>query len=212
MRIAELSEQAEVPIPTIKYYLREGLLPRGEATGRNQARYGTEHLRRLRLIRALTTVGGLPVATVRTILAEVDEPGLGIHGMLGRVMPRIPAVRNGIEPEEADRERARDLVAGRGWHSYADDPNLEALAMVFAAHREAGHPLEDDVLSGYAEAIEPVARIDLDRLAALPEPEEVLEGAVVKTVLGDTLMVVLRRLAQVHESAKRRPEEVSRPD
>lgn len=203
MRIAELSEQAEVSIPTIKYYLREGLLPRGEATGRNQARYGAGHLRRLRLIRALTTVGGLPVATVRTILAEVDEPGLDIHDMLGRVMPRIPTVKNGISPEEADLDRARALVAERGWHSYEDDPNLDALAMVFAAHREAGHPLDDEALNGYAAAIEPIARIDLDRISSLPEPEEVLEGAVVKTVLGDTLMVVLRRLAQVHESAAR---------
>ena len=49
MRIAELSRQSGVPVPTIKYYLREGLLPAGELTSPNQASYGETHLRRLRL-------------------------------------------------------------------------------------------------------------------------------------------------------------------
>ena len=35
MRIAELSTRSGTSIPTIKYYLREGLLPAGTATGRN---------------------------------------------------------------------------------------------------------------------------------------------------------------------------------
>ena len=53
MRIAELSRDSGVPVPTIKYYVREGLLPPGELTSPNQAQYDASHLRRLRLIRAL---------------------------------------------------------------------------------------------------------------------------------------------------------------
>jgi DNA-binding transcriptional MerR regulator len=37
MWIAELSRQTEVPVATIKYYLREGLLPAGELSSPNQA-------------------------------------------------------------------------------------------------------------------------------------------------------------------------------
>ena len=37
MRIAELSRRSGDSIPSIKFYLREGLLPAGTATGRNQA-------------------------------------------------------------------------------------------------------------------------------------------------------------------------------
>ncbi|MFD6097302.1 MerR family transcriptional regulator [Nocardiopsis flavescens] len=203
MRIAELSERAGVPIPTIKYYLREGLLPRGEATGRNQASYGAEHLSRLRLVRALTTVGGLSVATVRTVLDEVGGPGVGLHSQLGLVMRRLPLVGADIEPQDRDRERARELVARHGWFFYPDHPALEALAVVLAGHREAGHPVSDADLDRYAGAVEAFAEIDLDRLDGLPEGEDVLEGAVVKTVLGDTLITVLRRLAQIDESAQR---------
>ncbi|MDE3725147.1 MerR family transcriptional regulator [Nocardiopsis sp. N85] len=203
MRIAELSERAGVPIPTIKYYLREGILPRGEPTGRNQARYGAEHVHRLRLIRALVTVGGLPITTVREVLAEVAEPGLGLHTKLGLVMRRIPLVGTDIEPEEEDRERALAFVARQGWFFYEDHPAMDALAVVLAGHREAGHPVDDASLDRYAAAIEQVARVDLDRVGDLPTSEEVLEAAAAKTVLGDTLFTVLRRLAQIDESAKR---------
>jgi DNA-binding transcriptional MerR regulator len=37
MRIGELSKVTGVPVPTIKYYLREGLLPAGELSSPNQA-------------------------------------------------------------------------------------------------------------------------------------------------------------------------------
>ncbi|MFY7069557.1 MerR family transcriptional regulator [Nocardiopsis changdeensis] len=210
MRIAELSERSGVPIPTIKYYLREGLLPRGEATGRNQARYGDEHLSRLRLVRALTTVGGLSVATVREVLAEVGEPDVGLHSKLGLVMRRLPLVGDDIEPLEEDRERALALVTRRGWHFYPDHPALHALAVVLAGHREVGHSVGDADLDRYAEAAEGIAAVDLDRISGLPATEEVLEGAVVKTVLGDTLLTVLRRLAQVDESAARNLEGAGR--
>ena len=48
MRISDLSRQSGVPVATIKFYLREQLLPPGEPTGRNQAVYLDRHLRRSR--------------------------------------------------------------------------------------------------------------------------------------------------------------------
>jgi hypothetical protein len=63
-----------MPIPTVKFYLREGLLPPGTPTARNRARYDDTHLDRLRLIRVLTTVGGLEIGAVRDLLAVVEDP------------------------------------------------------------------------------------------------------------------------------------------
>src|SRR6478752_6940457 len=68
MRMKELSEVSGVPVATIKFYQRERLLPAGERTHPNQSVYGDEHLRRIRLIRALIEVGGLSVAA-----ASVDD-------------------------------------------------------------------------------------------------------------------------------------------
>src|SRR6266702_5207862 len=84
MRIAELSRASAVPVPTIKYYVREGLLPPGELTSPNQAQYDEAHLRRLKLIRALVDVGGLSIAATRDVLASIDTPGKSLHDTLGK--------------------------------------------------------------------------------------------------------------------------------
>src|SRR5215468_9178813 len=83
MRVAELSSRSGVSIPTIKYYLREGLLPAGTATSRNQAEYSDDHVKRLRLIRALIDIGGVSVATAREILLVADSALLPDLAKLG---------------------------------------------------------------------------------------------------------------------------------
>ena len=49
MRISGLAERTGVPVATLKYYLREGLLHAGTATARTQAVYDTTHVERVRL-------------------------------------------------------------------------------------------------------------------------------------------------------------------
>src|SRR6478735_2327031 len=91
MRMKELSEASGVPVATIKFYLRERLLPAGERTHPNQSRYTVAHLRRIRLIRALIDVGGLSVAGARGVTAVLDLPGQDLHnvlGLVGQAMPR----------------------------------------------------------------------------------------------------------------------------
>ncbi len=51
-RIDDLARETGIPVDTIRYYQREGLLPSGERSGRTR-RYGPEHLERLERIRAL---------------------------------------------------------------------------------------------------------------------------------------------------------------
>lgn len=74
MRISELSAMTEVPIGTIKYYLREGLLPAGRRASRTTAEYDAAHVQRLRLVRALIETGGLGIAAVRRVLTVIDAP------------------------------------------------------------------------------------------------------------------------------------------
>ena len=79
MRISELSGETGVPVPTIKYYLREDLLPPGTPTAPYQAEYGTEHARRLRLIRVLADIGNLPISTIRDVLGSIDDRNASMH-------------------------------------------------------------------------------------------------------------------------------------
>src|SRR5690349_14673458 len=84
MRIRELAVATGVPIATIKYYLREHLLEPGTPTATTQADYGDHHVERLRLLRVLREVGEIPIASLRAVVAAIDDPALPLHEVLGR--------------------------------------------------------------------------------------------------------------------------------
>ncbi|WP_338497507.1 MerR family transcriptional regulator [Streptomyces sp. SJL17-4] len=202
MRIGELSRRTEVSIPTIKFYVREGLLPAGELTSPNQASYGETHVQRLRLIRALLDVGGLSVAAIREVIVAVDDPERSVHKLLGTVasglVPRYDrASHTGIE--EA-RKQVAALIAARGWRVHPGNPAAEALAVALAAVDEAGHGAFVEVLDAYADAAERVARADLEFVARNISREELVESVVVGTVIGDAIFSALRRMAHTDTS------------
>lgn len=169
MRIGELSRHSGVTIPTIKYYLREGLLPAGAATSPNQATYTDEHLRRLRLIRALIDVGGLSVAATREVLGAVDDPTVVGHELLGVAQCSVvPVKRGGRDSDEwrSARVEAAALVARRGWYVSPTAPALDQVADVIAAERALGLDELLEAIDGYADAAELVAQHDLRTVLA----------------------------------------------
>ena len=68
--LAELSDRADVSPRTVRYYIQQGLLPSPESRGPG-ARYGAEHLDRLRLIRRLQREH-LPLAEIRRRIHSLD--------------------------------------------------------------------------------------------------------------------------------------------
>ncbi|MFH8839891.1 MerR family transcriptional regulator [Streptomyces sp. NPDC017868] len=202
MRIGELSRTTGVSVPTIKFYVREGLLPAGELTSPNQASYGEAHVRRLRLIRALIDVGGLSVAGVRDVVTAVDDPERPVHDVLGAATkPLVPRhEREAGDGIEEARKTVAGLIEARGWHAHSSSPAAEALAVTLVALDELGHGRFAEVLDAYAEAAEKVARADLDYVAHHVAREELVESAVVGTVLGDAMLSALRRLAHTDAS------------
>ncbi|MEU7035987.1 MerR family transcriptional regulator [Streptomyces sp. NPDC046237] len=204
MRIGELSRRTGVSVPTIKYYLREGLLPAGELSSPNQASYDETHERRLRLIRALLDVGGLSIAGIREVLAAIEDRERPVHKMLGAAADRV-VPRYTEEPGEgvvAARKTVAELIARRGWTTSAESPAAEALAVALAALKEVGHGGFAQVLDTYAGAAEQVAGADLEYVAGNVEREELVESVVVGTVLGDAMFAALRRLAHVDASGR----------
>ncbi|MFF9015545.1 MerR family transcriptional regulator [Streptomyces sp. NPDC014870] len=204
MRIGELSRRTGVSVPTIKYYVREGLLPAGELTSPNQASYGETHERRLRLIRALLDIGGLSVAAIREVLEAIEDRDRPVHKVLGaaadRVVPRY-SEESGEGIVEA-RAAVAELIDRRGWRTYEGSPAAEALAVALAALTEVGHEGFAEVLDTYAAAAERVAEADLEYVARTLERDELVEGVVVGTVLGDAIFTALRRMAHVDASGK----------
>jgi DNA-binding transcriptional MerR regulator len=205
MRIAELSRDSGVPVPTIKYYVREGLLEPGELTSPNQAQYDEGHLRRLRLIRALADVGGLSIAAIRQLLAAAGSSATSQHDALGKAQyattPRYDYQASNASRRAASAQ-ADELISRRGWQVKPDSPARELLVSVLAALRDLG---QDDLLglaAAYAAPAEQIAAADLAVILARPTLDGQLEGVIVGTVLGDTMLAALRRLAEENTSAR----------
>lgn len=203
MRISELSAASGVSVGTIKYYLREGLLPPGERTSRTSADYGAVHLERLRLIRALVEQGGLGIEAVRRVVAAVASPRPDRLDLLAAAQDAYVAARPPHRPGASgagqDAGRARAWLRRRGWappdeRGPAEDPLTDRLEEAWAACERAGVELGEDLLDAYADAVEQLARADV---ASVPQdPAAAVHRVVVGTVMTEPVLAVLRLLAQ----------------
>jgi DNA-binding transcriptional MerR regulator len=204
MRIGELSKRTDVSVPLIKYYLREGLLAAGERAGApNQAAYGTVHLRRLRLLRALVEEGGLSTASIKQVMATVDGPD--------PLVAALGAVQDAVTPasslsETAETREAGITIAGLveklGWQVSPANPGWQSAVRVLGACRRLGHTELDTLLEPYAEAMSAVARQEAAALIDDSDRDGSVEGAVLAVVLGTSLLAALRTMAQEDASVR----------
>jgi DNA-binding transcriptional MerR regulator len=199
MRISELAETTGVPVHTLKYYLREGLLMPGEATSRTRAEYGPEHVERVRLVRALVEHGGVGIAGVRSILEALAAPPPSRHDLLGVAQYALPTPGGDAPPTP----EVEGLLDDLGWSACRQSPAARSLSAAIAAARDAGLPLPGDWLRRYAAAMSTVADIDLDAASAAHTAAEAMHTVVVGTVMVDPVLLALRRLAQEAASADR---------
>lgn len=72
MRMRELEARTGVNRETVRFYIREGLLPEPERRGRTSARYGEPHVVQLRAIKRLQEERHLPLAVIKALLNAGD--------------------------------------------------------------------------------------------------------------------------------------------
>jgi DNA-binding transcriptional MerR regulator len=205
VRIGELSRRSGVPVATIKYYLREGLLAPGQLTAPNQASYDEHHVRRLELIRALRDGADLSIATLARVLTVMDarEP----HARPEYLTIAVAALSDPIEIAEEDaaahRSAAADvdtLLDALGWDTDPGSPGRADLERALVAVRRYLPGLVDDPmrLRPFAEAVRGLADIEIpDGYDPSGEAEEALRLAVLGTVLFEPIITSLRKLAHV---------------
>lgn len=213
MRISELSRRTSVPVPTIKYYLRAGILSGGRLIGATQAVYDEGHVQRLLLIRALADVGELSLASIREILRAVDDEGTSVHEMLGTAQYALGEAADGQDdPEwEATRVEVDEFLGDLGWQVTAGAPARLRLVRALLTLRRLGFSRSARDLHPYAEAAHAIATQEVAWLPDRGPRAEAVERAVVMTVLGEPVLLALRRLAQEHESARRFGDDTADP-
>jgi DNA-binding transcriptional MerR regulator len=218
VRLAELSRRSGVPRTTIKFYIREGLLPPGAPLARNQADYGPSHLERLRLIAALREVAGLPMSAVGRVTAELDrgwDDGDPVGEALVALYAPRPRERSADEAAELEALRAevRDFQRGLAWttddarHWFSDEI-AEALLQV-RRYLYPGYPVAALApLAGVAWLLSEVEFENAPGGARVPIRErgddvaEPTRRAILGTVLFERIFAALRRCANSMRSVR----------
>lgn len=200
--MSELSTRSGVAIPSIKFYQREGLVSAGEHTSANQASYDDSHVARLALVRALIEVGGLSVSSASSVLAAIDNTAMPINWAFGvaqrAASKAFPSAD--VAPSREAIVRVAELAVSRGWSAERTNPGVALAARVIDTYTSMRHDSLLATLPAYAEAADIVAAADLAAVGALPDRASQTEAVVIGTVLGDTLLAGLRRIAQASRS------------
>jgi DNA-binding transcriptional MerR regulator len=219
MRLAELSERAGVTRPTIKFYIREGLLPAGDVQGRNQATYGPRHLERLALIRALREVAGLPLEVIARVVAEVDRGWDPKADPIGQALRAIyaPPPRDRSAADQAAIEQLRAEVRAflRDLPWTTDDERHAAADEIADALLDVRRHLFPDypvaALATYANAAWRLSAAEFEaapggaRVPIRAREDDVAEPtrrAILATVLFDRIFGSLRRCANTMRSVR----------
>jgi DNA-binding transcriptional MerR regulator len=192
LKIGELAEASGVPVPTIKHYLREGLLPAPVKTSRNMAYYSPEFIDRIKLIKQLQEERFMPLKAIKSVLDDGPERARALLELEDRILDRALAgersrtsavevrERYGVPREVLDRLEELEVLSpnSRGY-SPSDIKIIEAISRFRAGgyDEQIGFTVYDTLR--YKSALEELVRQEVDvvmnRLAGEVPPERVVE-------------------------------------
>ncbi len=217
LRIGELADRAGVSVATIKFYIREGLLPPPPVkTGRTMGYYDEAYLERLLLIRKLREENFLPLRAIRLLLEERgDRPlepeerallarvGPAVAQKLDAASPRAKLDRAGVLARYKMHEDELDMMIEMGLvgSDTADEFSAIDLELLDALERaeQAGLTRERFPVEGlahYVELIGELARREVRRfthLAGHVPPDELARLAEEATQVSEPIVTLIRR-------------------
>lgn len=211
VKMSEFAQRAGVPIPTIKHYVREGLLPQPLRTAKNMAFYDLSFVPHVRVIKRLQTEHYLPLDVIRQLLDEIDGDELPEHLALEATVARVVAAQSakdtfsrrqavaaGLSTEELDALQRLGLVSAPGRDGVYRDGDAGLLRLVAQARRagitEAMVPTV--ALRVYFDALADFVRAEVEFFRAgmtIDNADRIDTLAETATRLSEKLMVLMRR-------------------
>ncbi len=133
MRMRELEARSGVGRETIRFYIREGLLPEPARAARNSASYSEAHVTRLVAIKRLQEERFLPLAVIRGLL-DRDDGTDAERWLEPDAFPGLDAVlRSRIDHDAPRISVAAVLAASGGTAETLDEAVANAIVTVDAA-------------------------------------------------------------------------------
>lgn len=137
-KIGEISKRSGIPASTIRYYVREGLLPLPEKVNKKMAYYDESCVERLLVIQQLQAKRYFPLYLIKNILRRMDE---------GLSLAEAESVENAVfGAEEHDGQGLLDRAAVLEQTGLTEDELrlAESIGVLIPFLRENGRTLYDE--------------------------------------------------------------------
>ena len=195
LRMRDVCARTGLARSTIHHYIREGVLPKPEKTGRNTAWYDEDFVRRAQLVKTLQEKTHMPLASIRDTLngmpnAAVDtiDPDrfTGVARTIAdslrlaseRELSRAELIeRSGLKPAVLDGLAAGGLIqpterAGRAVYSPLDARIVLAFVRILEAGAtpERGFTASADILDAYRTHLTELARVEAREMVRMMRP------------------------------------------
>lgn len=109
LTIGTLARSAGVGIDTVRYYEREGLLPKPARTASGYRAYAPDTASRLRFIRRAKDLG-FSLGDIRDLLALSTDRDQGVRGVRQRAQARLDEVEQRLRELRRMRRGLKDLI------------------------------------------------------------------------------------------------------
>ena len=128
MKIGELARAAGVPIDTVRYYERQGLLPLPARTASGYRQYGHDDAARLRFVRRAKALG-FTLEEIRELLSLSARREADMAGMKAAAMQKLADIDDKLAELQRMRAGLDSLIASCPGHGALEHcPILDALA------------------------------------------------------------------------------------
>lgn len=97
MKLGELAAVTGVSTASVKYWIREGILPPGRLRNTTTADYGPDHVDRIALVTTLRSAPDTPVPRIRDLTRLLDDPDVPLI----TIMEHCQILAAGLDPAEA---------------------------------------------------------------------------------------------------------------
>lgn len=110
MSIGELARSAQVPIDTVRYYEKQGLMPLVKRRASGYREYDADALRRLRFIRRAKALG-FSLENIAELLALREQSGQGVRRVRAIAQRKLAEVEQKIDELQRMRKALSHLAA-----------------------------------------------------------------------------------------------------
>jgi DNA-binding transcriptional MerR regulator len=202
MQLKELSERTGVSPASIKFYLREGLLPPGRSVHATRAEYAELHVSRLELIQTLRRVVGLNIAQIGSLLRMADDgvPRLELLAAVQRAVLGLDDV--GTEHGDVRTPAGDAVVRFRNWPDVPSDAR-NSLNAHLALMESLGVPVTAELLDAYSKAVDAIAEVNISATTAPEDVNQLIMTAAVGMHLHGQLVLKLLALAHASHAIRR---------